>query len=303
MFDVFTEQIEVLIKDGIANLYWYKGDLQKAWLRSRVPQPLTLRISQETDADGKTLSKRKQMDRLYEELRTADLNRRLEISRNFVRTLVEHKNFVPQDPRHRIEVAERAALKLSEIIRSQEQEREEKDRAKRHAATAPKKTYQQDLETIREAFEKAHLLTPQQKGYALEKIFVNLMRISGIPVEEPFRIVGEQLDGAIKHDGHYYLVELKWFAEALEPRHIGSFYFKVDGKLGARGVTIAMNGYTSGVLESVTKGKELKILLLDGNHLANVIYGQYTFQQLLDHAIKCASLQGQLYCSHSLAVP
>lgn len=300
MFDVFTEQIEVLIKDGIANLYWYKGDLQKVWLRSGVPQPLTMQISQDTDADGKTLSKRKQMDRLYEELRTADLDRRLEVSRNFVRTLIEHKNFVPQDPRHRIEIAERAALKLRELIRVQEKEREDNDRARRRAASVPKKTYQQDLETVRIEFEKAHSLTPQQKGYALEKLFVDLMRISGIPVEEPFRIVGEQLDGAIKHDGHYYLVELKWFAEAIEPKHIGSFYFKVDGKLGARGVVIAMNGYTSGVLESVAKGKELKILLLDGNHLANVIYGQYTFQQLLDHAIRCASLQGLLYCSHSI---
>lgn len=300
MFDVFTEQIEVLIKDGVANLYWYKGDLQKAWLRSGVPQPLTRQISQETDSEGKTLSKRKQMDRLYEELRTADLNRRLEVSRNFVRTLVEHRNFVPQDPRHRIEIAERAALKLREIIRIQENEREEKDRIKRQATVIRKNTYQQDLETVRKAFENAHSLTPQQKGYALEKIFVDLMRISGIPVEEPFRIVGEQLDGAIKHEGHYYLVELKWFAEAVEPKHIGSFYFKVDGKLGARGLTIAMNGYSAGVLESITKGKELKILLLDGIHLANVIYGQYTFQQLLDHAIKCASLQGQLYCPHSL---
>jgi restriction endonuclease len=194
-------------------------------------------------------------------------------------------------------------VKLREMIRSQEQEREEKDRAKRQAATAPKRTYRQDLEAVREAFETAHSLSPQQKGYALERIFVDLMRISGVPVEEPFRIVGEQLDGAVKHDGHYYLVELKWFAEPLEPKHVGSFYFKVEGKLGARGITIAMNGYTSGVLESVAKGKELKILLLDGNHLANVIYGHYTFQELLDHAIKSASLQGQLYCPHSLRFP
>jgi len=163
-----------------------------------------------------------------------------------------------------------------------------------------KNTYLQDLEKLRQAFENAHSMSPQQKGYALERIFVDLMRISGIPVEEPFRIVGEQIDGAIKYDGHYYLVELKWFAEAVEPKHIGSFYFKVDGKLGARGIAIAMNGYTSGVLESVAKGKELKIVLFDGTHLANVIYGTYTFQQLLDHAIKCASLRGQLYCSHSL---
>jgi hypothetical protein len=168
MFDVFTEQIEVLIKDGIANLYWYKGDLQKASLRSGAPQPLTRQISQERNADGNTLSKRKQMDRLYEELRTADLNRRLEISRNFVRILVEHNNFVPQDPRHRVEIAERAALKLREIIRTQEHEREEKDRAKRQAAAVPKRTYQQDLQVVREAFENAHSLSPQQKGYALD---------------------------------------------------------------------------------------------------------------------------------------
>jgi len=84
MFDVFTEQIEVLIKDGIANLYWYKGDLQKAWLRAGVSNSLMQRISQEQNGDGKTISKRKQMDRLYEEIRGSDFNKRLEISRNFV---------------------------------------------------------------------------------------------------------------------------------------------------------------------------------------------------------------------------
>lgn len=65
----------------------------------------------------------------------------------------------------------------------------------------------------------AHGLAPQQKGYALERIFVDLMRISSIQVEEPFKNVGEQLDGAIKQDGAYYLIELKWFAEKLEPKH------------------------------------------------------------------------------------
>jgi hypothetical protein len=51
----------------------------------------------------------------------------------------------------------------------------------------------------------------------------------------------------------------------------------------------------------VAKGKELKVLLLDGMHLSNVIYGHYTFQELLDHAVKCASLRGQLYCPHTLS--
>ena len=120
MFDVFTEEIEVLLKDGIANLYWFKKDLQKAWLRSGVPKEIADKINNLHDAEGRQLTKRQQMDQLYIELRGGDFNRRLEVSRNFVRFLVEHQNFTPQDEKHRIEKAEYAALKLKEIIREQE---------------------------------------------------------------------------------------------------------------------------------------------------------------------------------------
>ena len=251
------------------------------------------------DEDGQSLSKRKRMDSLYERLRSADFNLRLRISRDFVRTLVEHANFVPQDPRHRIEIAERAALKLQELIAAQENEKEKQSRAKREPARRTP-SYDQELATVRDQFNKAYALPPQQRGYALENVFVELMRISGIQVEEPFSNKGEQLDGAIKHDGSYYLIELKWVTKKLESHHIGSFYFKVDGKFNARGIVIAMNGYTGGVLETLPEGKELKVILLDGIHLVNVINGQYRFQQLLDHAIKCASLNGELYCSHDV---
>jgi hypothetical protein len=295
MFDVFTEQIEVLIKDGVSNLYWYKGDLRKAWLRAGVPEALCYEISLIKDEENRIISKRRQMDQLYERIRDADYNLRLRISREFVRTLIEHKNFVPQDQKHRIDIAERSALKLREVIKAQEIQQEQSERQRREAATAVKRTYEQELEIVKCDFERALTMQPQPRGYALEKIFPALMKISGIKVEESFKILGEQLDGAIKYDGNYYLVELKWVASKLGPSEVGSFYFKVDGKLGARGIVIAMNGYSSGVLESVSKGKELKVLLLDGNHLANVFYGQYTFPILLEHAIKYASLRGILY--------
>ena len=126
MFDVFTEQIEVLIKDGISNLYWYKGDLQKARLRVGVSEETCREIDRLKDEVGQPLTKRKRMDRLYERLRSADYNLRLRISREFVRTLIEHKNFVPQDPKHRIEIAERSALKLRELIATQESEKEKR---------------------------------------------------------------------------------------------------------------------------------------------------------------------------------
>jgi hypothetical protein len=300
MLDVFTEEVEVLIKDGIANLYWYKGDLHKAWLRSGVLASVRDEILRLRTEEGQELSKRRQMDKLYERLRIGDYDRRLEVSRNFVRILVEQVGFTPQNEKHRVEVAERSALKLRELIRKQDADREYKEAIRTSAAKATRETYDSKLGELRTRFAEAHELEPQKRGYALESIFTELMRLSGIPVEEPFRITGEQLDGAIKYDGHYYLLELKWTADKSDPKEIGHFFYKVEGKMQARGLFVSMSGFTNGAIATLPKGKELKILLLDGNHLANVVYGMYKFQELLEHAIRQASLKGEIYCAHNL---
>jgi len=49
------------------------------------------------------------------------------------------------------------------------------------------------------------------------------MLVSGIPVQEPFRIEGEQIDGAIKYDGHYYLIEAKWTEAKTRPQRDREF--------------------------------------------------------------------------------
>jgi hypothetical protein len=301
MFDVFTEEIEVMIKDGLAHLYWYKGDLHKAWLRSGVDTRLCDEIGKLCDDEGKTLTKRKQMDSLYQRLRNVEYNRRLEVSRNFVRILVEHKTFVPQDPKHRIEIAERAALKLKGLLTQQEKDREHKEAIKQRARKASVEDYHSRLSAIREKFLSSQGLPSTERGYALEKIFTELMLISQITAHEPFRIKGEQIDGGIKYDGHYYLIELKWTKEKADPKEIASFLYKVEGKLDARGIMISMNGYTNGVLESLPRGKELKILLLDGVHLTNVISGLYSFKELLEHAVSQASLKANLFCAYDLS--
>jgi Restriction endonuclease len=300
MFDVFTEEDEVLIKDGIANLYWYRGDLHKAWLRSGVTVDMKEDISGLRTEDGQELSKRKQMDVLYERLRAGDFHLRVRISRNFVRILVEQKSFTPQNVKHRIEIAERCALKLRERIAKQEKDRESREGIRARAQKHSQETYESQLAKLRAKFEEAHNLPPQKKGYALEGIFTELMRISRIPVEESFRIEGEQIDGAIKYDGHHYLVELKWIAEKTDPKEIGHFFYKVEGKPEGRGIFIAMNGFSDGAITTLHKGKDLMVLLFDGIHLANVIYGLYTFEELLEYAVSQASVHGKLYCAHNL---
>jgi len=300
MIDVFTEEIEVQIKKGISNLYWFLGDLEKAWLRAGVDNQLSTKLFSLRQPDGSKYSKRQLMDLLYLEIRNSEYNKRLEISRNFVRILVEHKNFVPSSENHRIDIAETCALKLREIIEKQKQQAEYNQHIIRRATEAKKADYHSELLRVRDMFIEAERMIGQERGYAFEKLFVELMRISGIPVEEPFRIVGEQIDGAIKYDGHYYLIELKWTKSKSAHLELSSLYMKVEGKLEARGIFISMNGFSKEIVESLPKGKSIKTLLFDGMHISNVIFGQYSFQELLEHSLSQASLKGNIYCSSDL---
>jgi hypothetical protein len=300
VLDVFTDEVEVLIKEGISNLYWYKPYLRKCWLSAGVPELLVDDLFAETDVEGKPLTKRKLMNRLYDHLRKSDYNRRLEISRNFVRVLVEQKAFTKQAPEHRVEIAERAALKLKEELVSQRNQQEVRERARRRDTQAQRESYDSQRSKLNYRFVDALKLQPQKRGIELEKIFAELVRISGIPVEDAFRIEGEQIDGALKYDGRYYLVELKWCVDKSDQAQIASLYLKVEGKLDARGIFISMNGFSSEVLESLPRGKEIKVILLDGQHLTNVLCGHYTLQALLEHAISHASLRSNIYCPHEI---
>ncbi|WJF89742.1 restriction endonuclease [Paraburkholderia bonniea] len=300
MFDVFNEEIEVLIKDGLANLYWYKSDLHKAWQRSGVPVSIVEGIKQLRDETGKALTKRSQMDALYQKLRNGEYNRRLETSRNFVRILIEQETFTQQDSGHQVQKAQFAALRLKDLLAKQNKEQEAKQTVRNTSAKVAAVGYESKLAHLQDRFLAAHSMAAQAKGYELEKIFTELMKISDIPVAEPFRITGEQLDGAIKYEGRFYLVELKWTAAQTDPAQVGHFHYKLSGKMDGRGLFISMSGFTGGVLATLPKGKELTMMLLDGVHFANVLTGHYRFQQLLDHAIQSIALRGEIYCSHNI---
>lgn len=300
MFDVFNIEIETLIKDGLSHLYWFKADLHKAWLVSGVSQPVVDDIKKLVNAEGKNLSKREQMDALYERLRDGDFNRRLEVSRNFARILIEQKDFVAKDNGHQVHRAQLASFKLKELHAKQNQEQERKQTVREKTVRPVEESYDAQLGKLRDRFFAAHNMAPQAKGYELEKIFTQLMLLSGVTVVEPFRIVGEQFDGAIKYEGRFYLVELKWTAAKSDPEQIGHFFYKISGKMDGRGLFISMAGFTDGVTSTLPHGKELTMMLLDGIHLTSVLTGQYTFKQLLDHAIKSIALKGNIYCSHNL---
>jgi len=151
------------------------------------------------------------------------------------------------------------------------------------------------LKKLERRFYEITNLKPQERGRELENIFFELMKINNIEVDNNYRVIGEEIDGAIKYDGHYYLVELKWHEKKISQKEIASLYMKIEGKFEARGIFISMSGYTQQMLESLPKGKKSKVILLNGIHLTNVLTGMYTVNQLLNYAIKEACLKGEIY--------
>jgi len=300
MFDIFTEEIEFLIKEGITNLYWFKEDLRKAWLRAGVEKRICDNLFSKRDEEGKQLTKRALMSELYQELRSYDYNKKLEISRNFVKFLVEHQNFVPQSEKHDIAKAEQCALKLKEIIVRQNKEREQKEQKIKNNHSEEKNNYYLKLSELNLLFQTIIKLEEHKRGFKFEELFTKLMDISKIQVQKPFKIEGEQIDGAIKYEGHYYLLELKWTKNKTNGSDVGNFYYKVEGKMDSKGIIISINGFSDEILKSLPRGKDLRIMLLDGVHFVNILSGIYTFKELLDYAISEASLKGCIFCSYDL---
>ena len=91
-----------------------------------------------------------------------------------------------------------------------------------------------------------------------------------------FKIVGEQIDGAIKYDGEHYIIEAKWHDKWSASDDLYQFAAKVEGKMYGRGIFISINGFSPDSVQALTTGKALKTILVDGGDLVLIIENMYS---------------------------
>jgi hypothetical protein len=158
----------------------------------------------------------------------------------------------------RLDGASRASEKVKRV-RAEEQLKEAA-RDKRSLA----------LEELKAEFTTLHLdLDRQAAGLRLEVILNRLFSLYDLDPREPFRVVGEQIDGSFVLDHEVYLVEAKWLSSrAVNASDLSVFRDKVTGKSNiTRGVFISINGYTSEAVDAITRGKQPSFLVMDGYDL------------------------------------
>lgn len=189
-------------------------------------------------------------------------------------------------------------------LRKLQQTRDEKIKAERRKADIKnKESNDYNPEEIKKEFlnlmtgkdKDGNTVNIQKRGYLFEQLLVKIFRGEGLSTTEPFKIQGEQIDGAIKYDGEHYLIEAKWQDALIASSDLYQFAGKIHGKLYGRGIFISINGFSPDSVKALVVGKALNTILIDGADLIQVIEGVMPLRNMLDGKIKAAQTKGVIY--------
>lgn len=132
-----------------------------------------------------------------------------------------------------------------------------------------------ELETLKGEFlDLCQSSDRQAAGRKLEGVLNRLFGLDDLAPREPFRVVGEQIDGSFELDHEVYLLEAKWHKEPSGVDHLYVFREKVGGKSPfTRGAFFSINGITLEANEALTRGKTPLFYVVNGHDLLMLLEG------------------------------
>ncbi|WP_246605105.1 restriction endonuclease [Aquisediminimonas sediminicola] len=133
-------------------------------------------------------------------------------------------------------------------------------------------------------------LAPQIRGLRFEGFIKDLFAGFGLASRESFRVVGEQIDGSFKLQGHTYLVEAKWHGPKIGFADLMTFSGKVSGKAAwSRGLFVSYSGFTDEGLEAFARGRQTNLICMDALDLHQVLSGSVSLIDVLEEKARRAA--------------
>lgn len=244
-------------------LLFFKG----AGVSESVTRDLAARVAKDRNSVNKYEMARTVIDRLNAK-GEATLRERREI----LKRVTEFEDFSTCWPTDQLK-AKGLVGEISRVINVKDsftrmKQAQEEERAKRAAEQGKKEKKEADrkaaIASLRSELGSLFGETDAHKrGKALERVLNKLFKADGVSVREGFvlRVDGagvvEQVDGVIELGGDLYLVEVKWWKDALGPGDVAQHLVRVFNRGHARGVFISASGYTPAAIlsckESLTR--------------------------------------------------
>ncbi|MEQ1887031.1 MAG: hypothetical protein ABL967_18355 [Bryobacteraceae bacterium] len=133
-------------------------------------------------------------------------------------------------------------------------------------------------------------------GLALERLLNRLFEAFTLQPRQPFRVLGEQIDGSFQLDGHIYLLESKWEKHPLPESDLLVFRGKIEGKSTfTRGVLIALNDVSTPARDAITRGKAPSFFVMNGHDLMMILSEAITLPDYLRKRVRLLAEEGRMF--------
>jgi len=297
----FPKDIQDCMRECILSVFWPKADIVGFFKSAGCTKEHLAEVDR---TDHKQLSRAKIVDLVF-----AALNDRPDTGlgpfRRMLKLLCDWNQFSPYwfDVKGKLDRARAERLlnhlrQLQEIRDAAVRERQQQFQAREsmQQITAEKESLGKRYANLwagKDAFGQP--VTHQQRGFLFQDWLLDACRLHGVEVTTPFRIVGEQIDGALKFDGENYIIEAKWQAANISNEALYQFAFKVQGKMHGRGIFVAINGFSEDAVTALVRGKVLNMVLVDGEDCSLLAEGIISFRDLLDTKVRAAQTSGRIY--------
>lgn len=137
-------------------------------------------------------------------------------------------------------------------------------------------------------------LAPHERGYAFEAFLKDLFDAFRLNAREPFRLVGEQIDGSFELSGEMYLVEAKWLNKRVGVAELGAFHSKLEQKAHwTRGLFISFQGFTGEGLKAFGRGRRL--ICMEGRDLYESLRRGMPVDRMIALKVRHAAETGDVF--------
>jgi hypothetical protein len=151
-----------------------------------------------------------------------------------------------------------------------------------------------DFLRLRDELLAVRDLDPHQRGYAFERFLTTAFEAFRLRPREPFRLIGEQIDGSFELANEIYLVEAKWLNRKIGAAELHTFHGKVDQKAAwARGVFISFGGFTDEGLHAF--GRARRVIGVDGKDLYDALDRGIGVDQVIARKVRHAAETGEVF--------
>jgi hypothetical protein len=188
----------------------------------------------------------------------------------------------------------KASLQVDGKSRAQERLKSEESQEKARIADLSERY--REIHLLNDQFLAMHTDDDRQRvGFKFEKILNRLFALNQLSPREPFRVVGEQIDGSFMLDHEVYLFEAKWERKPSSEADLLVFRGKIEGKSKfTRGVFVSVNGITSDAEEAITRGKQPDFFVLNGYDITMLLKDDMDLSDFLRQRQRLLAEQGRI---------